>query len=50
MAANKAKKSSKHLKRGKKLGAVKSLKKPAAPAQEFLTVKMNDTLISSYNS
>jgi hypothetical protein len=48
MSGKKAKKASKHLNRGKKLGAVKPLKKPASAPQEFMTVKMNETYISSY--
>jgi hypothetical protein len=47
MKGKKAKKTSKHLQRGQKLGAVKPLKKPAAN-QEFMTVKLNETFISSY--
>jgi hypothetical protein len=46
MKGKKARKTSKNLHRGKKLGAVKPLKKPAP--QEFMTVKMNETFISSY--
>jgi hypothetical protein len=50
MSAKKGKKASKPLHRGKKLGAVKPLKKPAGAPQEYLKVNLNEAYISSYNS
>jgi hypothetical protein len=49
MSAKKGEKAKKPLHTGKKLGAVKPLKKPAGAPQEFLKVDLNEVYISNYN-
>ncbi len=45
MSVKKAKKTNKHLHAGKKLGAVKPLKKGK---QEYMEIKINEVLVSNY--